>query len=123
MNLLDLLKQRYTIAEKFTSDFEQRVKNDIEAYKGKVPELFHFSDEDKMIVLMNRRYRFQSPLVFTNHEAMLASMFDRPPEIVVSQKGEDDLEKAELIKAAYKYLVDNVETACRPRALRTIDLT
>lgn len=103
MKLIDLLIQRKDLAEKFTKQFHDRVKSDLKYYEADQPSILETLNID-LIDPPNRRYMFVIPLVYTQHESMLASMFDRVPELVFHQGGEDDAGKKEKVEAAYEYL-------------------
>ena len=79
MKLIDLLNLRASLAEKFTKDFHDRVERDVKVYNAEQPSALDNLNID-LSDLPNRRYQFTIPLVFTNHESMMASMFDRMPD-------------------------------------------
>lgn len=109
MKLIDLLHQRREMAEKFTKEnFQDRVKEDLKFYNADPPD---FSDRLNIDLTeaVNRRYMFNIPLVFTNHEAMMSSMFDRLPDLIIYQRGEEDRDKEIKVKAVYEYLKDKLD--------------
>lgn len=109
MKLIDLLKQRKNLAKKFTQkEFTDRVKDDLKYYNAMPPELPDVSNID-LLEAFNRRYNFTIPLVFTNHESMMASMFDRVPDLIFTQKGKFDHSKAVKVEATYEYLKDKLD--------------
>lgn len=108
MRLLDLLHQRRQTAEKFTKDYQDRVKTDLKFYKADPPTALDTLNVD-LVESVNRRYMFNIPLLFTNHESMMSSMFDRVPDLLFNQRGEDDLEKEQKVIAAYEYLKDKLD--------------
>lgn len=107
MNLHSLLKSRFQVAKKFTQDFHKEVKRCVEDYKADNVDLAELMSVD-YVEIAEKRYQFIAPLIFTNHEAMLASMFDRPPDLLIKGRGQDDEEKKNKINAAYEYLVDKL---------------
>lgn len=108
MKLIDLLNLRKDLAEKFSEDFHARVKRDLKIYNAEQPSALDSLNID-LVDIPNKRYQFTIPLVFTNHESMLASMFDRVPELILSKGGRLDEEKAMKVKAAYEYLKDKLD--------------
>ncbi len=107
MNLHGVLKSRLEVSKKFTQDFHKEVKRSVKDYKAEDVDRTNFLDL-KIAEAVSHRYRFTIPLIFTNHEAMLASLFDRVPDIVISQGGVKDEEKVKKVQAAYKYLTDKL---------------
>lgn len=105
MTLLDLVKMRRKLAKDFSKSFHDRVKQDLKDYKVEPQTITDVLNIDLREV-SQKRYHFQIPLIFTNHEGMMASMFDRPPDIIFNQRGKDDSKKAYVVKAAYEYLKD-----------------
>lgn len=108
MKLIDLLHQRRSVAEKFTKPFQDRVETDLKFYNADSPTALDTLNVD-LVESVNRRYAFNIPLLFTNHESMMSSMFDRVPEILVNQRGMDDAMKEKKVKAAYEYLKDKLD--------------
>ena len=108
MKLINLLNLKKEIAEKFTEDFHNRVKRDLKVYNAEQPSVLDALNID-LADIPNKRYQFTIPLVFTDHEAMLASMFDRVPELIFSKGGKLDEEKTNKVKAAYEYLQDKLD--------------
>jgi len=108
MKLLDLLNLRKETSEKFTEDFHNRVKHDIKVYNAHQPSVLDQLNID-LSDIPNKRYQFTIPLVFTNHESMMASMFDRVPELLFNQGGKKDREKAKKVEAAYEYLKQKLD--------------
>lgn len=103
MKLINLLNLRKEVAEKFTEDFHSRVKSDVKVYNAEQPSVLDALNID-LADIPNKRYQFTIPLVYTNHEAMLASMFDRVPDLMFSKGGKLDEEKVMKVKASYEYL-------------------
>lgn len=107
MKLHSTLKTRLGVAKSFTNPFHEEIKKSVKDYKAEDVDTSTLLNLD-YAETVNRRYKFTIPLIFTNHEAMLASLFDRVPDIVVSQGGEQDAEKKKKVEAAYKYLTDKL---------------
>lgn len=104
MTILDLVKSRHELAKRFTKNFQDQVKQDLKDYKAEDGWLNSFADDNKLYVNVTKRYEVIIPMIFTQTEGMLASMFDRVPDIIINQRGQDDEEKQRKIKAAYEYL-------------------
>ncbi len=106
MQILELLNSRVAIAKSFTKDFQAEVKKCVADYKCKQ------ADKVEGVIdqhLTKKRYVFNIPYIYSTHESMLSSLFEKPMELVLTGKGEDDEEKASLIKAVYKYLQDKLD--------------
>jgi len=108
MKLHDLLKQRFEVCKAFTEPHHEEVKKSVKDYKADPVSPNDFINID-YVQTVNSRYQFIIPLVFTNHENMLASMFDRTPDLIITGKGANDEEKEEKINASYEYLVDKLD--------------
>lgn len=109
MKLIDLLIQRKNLAKDFTKkNFQERLKEELRYYEAMPPEMLDVLNVD-LVEATNRRYNFIIPLIFTNHESMMASMFDRVPEIVFFQSGADDEGKEKSVRAAYEYLKKSLD--------------
>jgi len=109
MKLLDVLNNRYSIAKKFTEKYTKEVKTCLEDYKcEKVNGLNEKTDITDRHV-KSKRYKLPIPYIYSTHESMMSSLFEKAPELVITDKGEQDEEKAEKIKAAYKYLYDKLD--------------
>lgn len=104
MTIHSLVKSRHELAERFTKPFQERVKGEIKDYNAEDGWLNSFSTTNKLLVNVTKRYETVIPLIFTTHEGMLASMFDRIPDLIISQRGEDDADKTKKVLAAYEYL-------------------
>lgn len=108
MKLLELLKSRYKQAESFTKDnFIEDVERsvfDYEAREMNLKEVIQSTGD-----AITRRYEFTIPLIFTNTEAMKASMFDRLPDVVFRGRGNQDEHKKEKVIAAYEYIKDKLD--------------
>lgn len=105
MELLELLKNRQGIAEKFTKDFIEGVEKSIKLYK--------VEEDDRelldKLVNINTRYDVKVPYIFSTAESMLASMFDKVPDLVFRGRGMDDKSKEDKVRASYEYLVDKLD--------------
>jgi hypothetical protein len=109
MKLLDVLNNRYSIAKKATDKHTQEVKKCVEDYNC---EKEYASDKDNTVYnkhLAVKRYEFPIPYIYSTHESMMASLFDKAPELIISGKGAQDEEKAELMRSIYKYLWDKLD--------------
>lgn len=107
MNLHNTLKTRLAVAKSFTKKFQEEVKRSVKDYKAEDTDAATLMNLD-YVETVNTRYKFTIPLIFTNQEAMLASLFDRVPDLVISQGGVKDAEKANKVQAAYRYLTDKL---------------
>lgn len=105
-NLLSNLKARFQVAENFTKDYHEQVKQAVKDYKAENPEIA--LDKVDVIEVSQNKYKLIYPLIFINHEAMMASMFDRVPELIFNNRGEMDEAKKLKVIAAYRYLVDKL---------------
>lgn len=108
MKLLDLLNNRYSIAKSATQKHIDEVKTCLEDYRCEKIN----NKRDKTITnkhVTAKRYEFPIPYIYSTHESMLSSLFDKSPELIISGKGLQDDEKAELIKSVYKYLYDKLD--------------
>lgn len=108
MQALELFKHRYEMAKSFSKDFHDQVKQAVKDYEADQPDL-NAAVLEKYGTALERRYSILIPLIFTNHEAMLASLFDRPPEIIIKGRGAKDENKKQKIEASYQYLVDKLD--------------
>jgi len=108
MKLIQLLHQRRALAESFTKPYRSQVKQDLKSYKSLERDLTDDINID-LTEGFQRRYYFPIPLIFTNHEAFLASMFDRVPDLIFKPRGKDDGDKKRKIEAAYEYLKDKLD--------------
>lgn len=106
MNLLNNLKSRFSIAEDFTKEFHKRIKDAVKAYEAESPDTISYDADSNIIQVAENRYKMIYPLIFTNTESMLASMFDRVPDLIFSGKGKYDEQKKIKVEAAYRYLTD-----------------
>lgn len=109
MTILDLVKSRHALAERFTEKFQDEVKQNLKDYKAEDSWLSSFADDNKLYTNVIKRYEIIIPMIFTNHEGMMASMFDRVPDVIVGQGGSDDEEKQVKVEAAYKYLKQKLD--------------
>lgn len=106
MTILDLVKSRNNLAKKFTKDFRDQVKQNLKDYKAEDGWLNSFADDNKLHANVTKRYEVIIPMIFTQTEGMLASMFDRLPDLIVTQGGQKDLDKQKKVDAAHEYLKD-----------------
>lgn len=108
MTLLSLLKDRFEQAEKFTKkNFIEDIERSIEDYEAK-DSLMKTANLPGLGDL-NKRYEFVIPLIFTNVEAMKASLWDRLPDLIFKGRGTNDDDKKRKVEAAYQYLKDKLD--------------
>lgn len=107
MNLLKLLKSRLDLSKKFTKDFQDQVKRDLSNYKADRPDIVDIMSLDTPDAAIIR-YFFPVPLIQQYHEGMMASTFQRVPDLVIRAKGKLDDVKQLKVKAAYEYLQDKL---------------
>lgn len=105
--LLDVLNKRYSIAKSFSEDYRKEVEMCLKDYKCQTDDGKDSSPHDQHV--STKRYKLTIPYIYSTHESMLASLFEKMPELVISGKGSEDDEKANLIKAIYKYLYDKLD--------------
>lgn len=108
MKLHDLLTQRKDLAVRFSEPFQDQTKEDLKYYNANPPNMVDALNID-LASSVNHRYNFTIPLVFTNHESMMSSMFDRVPELIFTQRGKLDKLKEAKVIAAYEYLKDKLD--------------
>lgn len=108
MNLLNTLKQRHEAAKAFTKDFQDNSKKNVKDYEAQLPSDITIDKLD-YVETVNNRYKFIIPMIFTFHESMQSSMFDRIPDLIFTAKGKLDEEKKNKVKAAYDYLNDKLD--------------
>lgn len=110
MNLLNNLKSRFGVAEDFTKEFHEQIKQGIKEYKAESPfDKITYNADTNIIQVTDNRYKMVYPLIFNNTESMLASMFDRTPDLIFTGRGKMDEEKKNKVDAAYRYLVDKCD--------------
>ena len=108
MTLLDLLKDRYNQAEKYTkANFIDDINRSVEDYDAKDVSLAELIKSGTKGI--NQRYEFTIPLVFTNTEAMKASLWDRLPDLIFKGRGKEDEDKKRKVEASYQYLKDKLD--------------
>lgn len=100
--LLSFLNGRLGVAKKFTKTYIDEVKKNIKDYEA---EETH-SPGESIEQILQRRYEFVIPYIFATHESMLASLFEKAPDLIISGRGAEDEEKAQKVKATYEYLWD-----------------
>lgn len=109
MTLLQLLNSRVNLAKAFTDEFHKEVDKCIKDYECKEPAS---SLKDETVFdrhITKKRYTFPIPYIYSTHESMLSSMFERIPELIISGKGAKDDDKALLLQSIYKYLWDKLD--------------
>lgn len=105
--LLDLLNKRTAVAKSYTKTFISEVKKCLEDYKCEktdASERVH----NKHVKSANR-YDFVIPYIYSTHESILSSVFEKGAELVISDRGATDEAKALAIKAIYEYLRDKLD--------------
>lgn len=107
MALLDLLNTRYKVAKSYTKKFREEVNKSVEDYKCE--------KQDSSTKVYNKhvkassRYDLTIPYIYSTHESILSSVFEKGAELVISDKGSQDEQKALAIKAIYEYLRDKLD--------------
>lgn len=109
MNLLQLLNARLETAKSFTKPFHDEIDTSVKNYKAELPNIAESLINMDYVDSVNRRYEFPIPLIFTNHEGIMASLFERYPDIILNGRGKKDKNKQQVLKAAYSYLVDKLD--------------
>lgn len=107
MALLDLLNSRTKVAKSFTKNFRNEVKKCINDYKCEKNDA-SIKVHDKHLNTEGR-YDFTIPYIYSTHESLLSSVFEKGIDLVISDKGAQDEEKAITIKAIYEYLRDKID--------------
>lgn len=104
-SLLGLLKRRFEIAKKHTQKFHDEIKRSIEDYE------LNTSSKELLDSLANpdARYNFKIPYIQATHESYMASIFNRPPDLIIRNRGKYDDEKQKKILAVYEYLKDKLD--------------
>ncbi len=105
--LLKLLNTRYTIAKAFTKDFHSDAKQAIDDYEAK-------SSDQKKDGIYNKhvkagRYDITIPYIFATHESLMASFFEKMPEIITTGRSTRGTTAANILKALYSYLEDKCD--------------
>lgn len=107
MALLDLLNKRYKVAKSYTKRFRDESKKCLDDYKCEK------SDGSERIhnkhIKTEGRYDLVIPYIYSTHESILSSVFEKGAELVISDKGSKDEMKALAIKAIYEYLRDKLD--------------
>lgn len=112
MTVHKLITSRRKQAKTFTKDkYLNQLEQNIKDYKADDSWLNSFADDNKLYVNVNKRYEVVIRMIFAQTESMLASMFDRLPDLIINEGGQLDEEKAQKVMAAYEYLkkVANLE--------------
>jgi hypothetical protein len=111
MTLLELLNNRYSIAKSFSKNFHADVKKFLEDYdpgEGYQPILNKKTAvQDKHLAV--NKLDIKIPYIFATHESMIAALFEKMPEIIISGRSGENTEKAEILKALYLYLEDKLD--------------
>lgn len=107
MALLDLLNTRYKVAKSYTKKFRDEVKKSVEDYKCEKQDTS--TKVHNKHVKASSRYDLTIPYIYSTHESILSSVFEKGAELVISDKGSQDETKALAIKALYEYLRDKLD--------------
>ena len=107
MALLDLLNTRYKVAKSYTKKFREEVKKSVEDYKCEKQDTS--TKVHNKHVKASSRYDLTIPYIYSTHESILSSVFEKGAELVISDKGSQDETKALAIKALYEYLRDKLD--------------
>lgn len=105
-DLLGLLTKRLNIAKKYTENFHDEVKRCVKDY-----ELESSKSLVDQVNNINARYEFKIPYIQATHESYMASIFNRPPDLIIRNRGKYDEEKQKKILATYEYLKDKLDLA------------
>lgn len=109
--LLDTLKKRYSIAKDFTKkkyiNQAKRAMEDYDVVDEAVDDLSILTNRHRFDD-PNERYNMRIPLIFTNTEAMKASLFERLPDLIFKGRGQDDDQRGKIVNGAYEYLKDKL---------------
>lgn len=109
-DLLEILKKRYTLARDFTKEnYLKQALRSMNDYDTKEAEIDLSTTYDRHKLNVNDRYEMIIPLIFTNTEAMKASMFERLPDLIFKGRGQQDSDKKNRVEAAYEYLKDKLD--------------
>lgn len=106
MTLLQLLNQRKEIAKSFTKEFHDEVKKCIDDYQIK-DQRRETGVVDKH--LKKKRYTFSIPYIFATHESLMASFFEKLPDIIITGRSKGDNEVESMLKAMYSYFQDKLD--------------
>lgn len=107
MALLDLLNTRYKVAKSYTKKFREEVKKSVEDYKCEKQDTS--TKVHNKHIKASTRYDLTIPYIYSTHESILSSVFEKGAELVISDKGSQDETKALAIKALYEYLRDKLD--------------
>lgn len=102
--LHQVLLARLDVAKRFTKDFQDRMKSEIELYDAETPKVKTLDE----IIDKDQRYQYTAKTVFDNVEKYRSSFFEKPPEVLYAKKGKNDQEKAEKIEVAWDYIKEKV---------------
>ena len=105
--LLTLLNSRYSIAKAFTKEFHDDAKQAIDDYEAKDSQLKKDGIYNKHV--KSGRYDIVIPYIFATHESMMASFFEKMPEIITTGRSAKGTQAANILKALYSYLEDKCD--------------
>lgn len=108
-DLLKVLNDRYKLSKDWTNEAIENHKRALDDYKCK-------KNGDRDDTVHNRHYRhlsksrysYRVPYIFVTHESMLSSLFEKPPELIFTGKGQLDDDKKKAVEFSYKYLYDKL---------------
>lgn len=108
MALLDFLNTRFSVAKTFTKEkYINEVKKCIEDYKCEKED--GTNKVHNKHIKTSSRYDLVIPYIYSTHESILSSVFEKGVELVISDKGTQDEMKALAIRAIYEYLRDKLD--------------
>lgn len=97
--LLEMLKIRVKIAEKFAENYNKDIERYHKDYNITTIKDAKFENLDNQI---------QIPYIFSTVESNQASMFEKFPEIIMKQRGKEDREFTEFAESIWSYLNDKI---------------
>lgn len=105
-DLLKVFNDRYKLAKDWTNDAIEEDQRALDDYKCKKGGERDNSVHDRH--LTKSRYSYRVPYIFVTHESMLSSLFEKPPELIFTGKGQLDDDKRKAVEFSYKYLYDKL---------------
>lgn len=104
MTLLGFLTSNFSISKAFTKPFHDQVKESVRSYEAD-PMVQKNGVHDKHVVARGR-YDITIPYIFATHESMLAALFEKLPDIIITGRSSENLNQANILKALYDYIMD-----------------
>lgn len=105
--VLELVKIRHKTAKTYTKKFIDEVKRCIDDYRCEKDEGKDNTPYDRH--LTRKRYSFRVPYIYSTHESMMSTLFEKPFELIITGKAKNDDAKGDLINSIYKYLHDKLD--------------